>query len=73
MNAAHLSPYGHAARAAEIAKRATVPACQRLAYARRCAFRAVRAACPYVSAHWAWFIARSAAAADTVCYLPSQN
>lgn len=64
----NLSPYGLAATAAEKAKRAQVPAGERTAYVRRCAFRAVRAV--FVPARWAWAIARTVERADTTAYGP---
>jgi hypothetical protein len=64
-----MSPYSIAATAAERAKRsAQLPAAARIAYARRVAFRALRAACPCLTAAHAWFVARTAANAHTVAY-----
>ncbi len=69
MNNANLSPYGHAAQAAEHAKRsAQVHPAQRVAYARRVAFRALRRACPYIDAARAWDVAKTAANSHTVAY-----
>lgn len=63
-----MSPYGIAATAAQQAKSAQVPGSIRLAYARRMAYRALRAACPYVRAWDALHIAKTAANADTRAY-----
>ena len=69
MNNANLSPYGHAAHAAEHAKRtAQVHPANRIAYARRVAFRALRRACPCIPAWWAWDISKTAANAQTLAY-----
>jgi hypothetical protein len=64
-----MSPYSIAATAAERVKRsAQLPPAARLAYARRVAFRALRASNPYLTAAHAWFVARSAANAHTAAY-----
>ena len=64
-----MSPYAYAAHAAEHAKRAAqVHPANRIAYARRVAYRALRASCPHVPASWAWSIAKTAANAQTLAY-----
>lgn len=66
----NVSPYSTAATAAQRAKCAQVHASQRLAYARRMAYRALRAGCPWFPSLHAWAVAKSAAIADTSAYGP---
>lgn len=62
-----MSPVALAVSAAGTARRAQVPASARLAYARRVAYRALRASFPGLPCLMAWGLAKTAARCAQTC------